>query len=46
MSVNLRFEQAISAFDSANAQDPNLEKVDGEKVLMNGSMPSVLLLGS
>jgi hypothetical protein len=32
MSVNLRFEQAISAFDSANAQDPNLEEVDGEKV--------------
>jgi len=32
MSVDLRFDQAISAFDSANAQDPNLEEVDGEKM--------------
>jgi hypothetical protein len=32
MSIDLRFDQAISAFDSANAQDPNLEELDGEEV--------------
>lgn len=32
MSVDLRFDQAISAFDSANAKDPNLEEVNGKMV--------------
>lgn len=32
MSDDLRFDRAITAFERANAQDPNLEEVDGEKV--------------
>ncbi len=33
ISDGRRFDQAIARFDAANAEDPNIEKVDGQDAL-------------